>query len=96
MRGSNWPFDNRVRNGKEAGWFHGTPIRSGGFGRRLDASRREESRARLNPPTILPVAELAWRRPVGVIARDEGYLPPAVQRLIDILKSQLTVEQNRG
>jgi hypothetical protein len=31
-----------------------------------------------------------------VIVRDEGYLPPAVQRLIDILKSQLTVEQNRG
>lgn len=47
------------------------------------------------PLTILPVAELAWRRPIGAIVRSEGYLPPAVQRLIDILKSQLAARQNR-
>src|SRR3954465_4726142 len=32
------------------------------------------------PLTILSVAELAWRRPIGAIVRREGYLPPAVQR----------------
>ena len=48
------------------------------------------------PLTILPVAELVWRRPVGGIVRKEGYLPPAVQRLIDILKSELAARQKRG
>jgi DNA-binding transcriptional LysR family regulator len=41
------------------------------------------------PLTILPVSELVWRRPIGGIVRREGYLPPAVQRIIDILKSEL-------
>src|SRR3954468_17053136 len=45
------------------------------------------------PLTILRVAELAWRRPIGAIVRREGYLPLAVQRLIDILKSELSARQ---
>jgi DNA-binding transcriptional LysR family regulator len=45
------------------------------------------------PLTILPVTELAWRRPIGGIVRREAYLPPAVQRLIDILKSELYAQQ---
>jgi DNA-binding transcriptional LysR family regulator len=45
------------------------------------------------PLTILPVADLAWRRPVGAIVRGEGYLPTAVQRLIDILKSEVHLQQ---
>ena len=47
------------------------------------------SKAAGYPLTILPVAELAWRRPIGGIVRREAYLPPAVQRVIDILKSEL-------
>jgi DNA-binding transcriptional LysR family regulator len=47
------------------------------------------------PLVILPVAELAWRRPFGGIVRCQGYLPPAVQRLIDILKSDLYARQKR-
>jgi DNA-binding transcriptional LysR family regulator len=35
----------------------------------------------------LPVEELKWRRPVGVIYRNEAYLPPAARRLIDLLKA---------
>ena len=35
----------------------------------------------------IPVKELAWRRPVGVIYRREAYLPPPARRLIDILRS---------
>jgi DNA-binding transcriptional LysR family regulator len=35
----------------------------------------------------LPVEELRWRRPVGVIYRNEAYLPPAARRLIDLLKA---------
>jgi hypothetical protein len=46
------------------------------------------------PLTILPLAELVWRRPVGGIVRSEGYLPPAVQRLIDILKPELAARRN--
>lgn len=33
----------------------------------------------------LPVKELCWLRPIGVIHRKEPYLPPAVRRLIEIL-----------
>lgn len=33
----------------------------------------------------LPVDELRWRRPVGVIYRQEAYLPPAARRLIELL-----------
>lgn len=36
---------------------------------------------------ILNVPELAWRRPVGVVHRDEKYLPPIARRFISILKS---------
>jgi DNA-binding transcriptional LysR family regulator len=35
----------------------------------------------------LPVKELVWRRPVGVIYRESGYLSPATRRFIDILKT---------
>ena len=35
---------------------------------------------------VLPVQELAWRRPVGVIHRNEPYLHSAARRFIDILK----------
>lgn len=38
---------------------------------------------------ILPVPELVWRRPIGAIVRADGYLPSAVQRLIDALKAAL-------
>ena len=36
--------------------------------------------------TVLPVRELAWRRPVGAIHRNEPYLHAAARRFIDILK----------
>jgi len=36
---------------------------------------------------ILPVNELAWRRPIGLIHRKESYLPPAIRRFIEILKA---------
>jgi DNA-binding transcriptional LysR family regulator len=36
---------------------------------------------------ILPVDELAWIRPVGVIYRRETYLPPALQRFIEVIKA---------
>lgn len=35
---------------------------------------------------VLPVAELTWRRPVGVIVRKDSYLLPAAKRFIEILK----------
>lgn len=35
----------------------------------------------------LPVKDLTWRRTVGVIYREGGYLSPAARRLIEILKS---------
>jgi DNA-binding transcriptional LysR family regulator len=35
---------------------------------------------------VLPVRELAWRRPVGAIHRNEPYLHSAARRFIDILK----------
>ena len=35
---------------------------------------------------VLPVQELAWRRPVGAIHRNEPYLHAAARRFIDILK----------
>ena len=35
----------------------------------------------------IPIKELAWRRPVGVIYRKDAYLPPAAKRLINILKT---------
>jgi len=38
---------------------------------------------------FLPVKELAWRRPIGLIYRQESYLPPAIRRFIDILKAQV-------
>jgi len=38
--------------------------------------------------TILPVKELEWVRPIGLIYRRETYLPPAIGRFIEILKAQ--------
>ena len=35
----------------------------------------------------LPVNELAWLRPVGVIFRRETYLPPVGRRFIEIIKA---------
>jgi len=35
----------------------------------------------------LRVKEVTWRRPVGVIYREEAYLSPAARRLIEILKA---------
>jgi DNA-binding transcriptional LysR family regulator len=35
----------------------------------------------------ISVKELTWRRPVGVIYREGGYLSPAARRLIEILKA---------
>jgi DNA-binding transcriptional LysR family regulator len=40
----------------------------------------------------LPVKELQLRRPVGVVYRKGGYLPPAARRFIDLLKA--VVEKN--
>jgi DNA-binding transcriptional LysR family regulator len=37
--------------------------------------------------TILSVKELAWLRPIGLIYRREVYQPPAIRRLIEILKA---------
>src|SRR5437016_1896935 len=39
---------------------------------------------------ILPVKELRWQRPVGFLRRTERYLPPAVQRLVQILRDMAT------
>ena len=36
---------------------------------------------------ILPVRELAWSRSVGLLRRNENYVPPIVTRFIDTLKS---------
>lgn len=36
---------------------------------------------------ILPVKELAWRRPIGVTYRRETYLPTAVRRFIEVMKA---------
>jgi DNA-binding transcriptional LysR family regulator len=35
----------------------------------------------------VPVKELTWRRPLGVIYRKDAYLSPAARRFIEILKS---------
>jgi DNA-binding transcriptional LysR family regulator len=35
----------------------------------------------------IPVKELKWTRPIGVIFRKDGYLSPAARRLIEILKT---------
>lgn len=35
----------------------------------------------------IPVKELSWTRPVGVIYREVGYLSPAAKRFIEILKT---------
>jgi DNA-binding transcriptional LysR family regulator len=37
--------------------------------------------------TELPVEQLRWRRPLGVIYRKEAYLSPAARRLIQLLKA---------
>ena len=36
----------------------------------------------------LPVDELKWRRPFGVIYRNEAYLSPAARRLIELLRAR--------
>jgi DNA-binding transcriptional LysR family regulator len=37
----------------------------------------------------VPIKELTWRRPVGVIYRKDAYLSPAARHFIDILKSTM-------
>jgi DNA-binding transcriptional LysR family regulator len=37
----------------------------------------------------IPIKELTWRRPVGVIHRKDAYLSPAARRFIDVLKSTI-------
>jgi len=39
---------------------------------------------------ILPVKELTWPRPVGVMYRKGAYLPPAARRLVELLKENVT------
>jgi DNA-binding transcriptional LysR family regulator len=49
------------------------------------------------PLTILPVRESTWARRIGVIYRKDAYLPPALVRLTEILKStarKLTTEDS--
>jgi len=36
---------------------------------------------------VIPVKELVWLRPVGVIRRKESYVPPAVGVLMKILET---------
>ena len=48
------------------------------------------------PLAVLPVRESTWARRIGVIYRKDAYLPPALVRLTDILKStarQITAEK---
>jgi DNA-binding transcriptional LysR family regulator len=52
-------------------------------------SRRFAEESEFAPQVkILPVKELAWRRPIGLTYRHETYLPPAIRRFIEILKAQ--------
>jgi DNA-binding transcriptional LysR family regulator len=53
----------------------------------LYTSRARAGRSALRQIVLhpLPVKELCWLRPIGVIHRKEPYLPPAVRRLIEIL-----------
>ena len=37
----------------------------------------------------VPLKELTWRRPLGVIYRKDAYLSPSTQRFIEILKSSI-------
>jgi DNA-binding transcriptional LysR family regulator len=53
------------------------------YASRLAAARAIEAGVAIR---ILPVAELAWRRTIGVISRDEQYVHPAVARFVEILK----------
>lgn len=50
-------------------------------------ARRILQRLARNRIKELPVDELRWRRPIGIIYRNEAYLPPAARRLIDLLKT---------
>jgi DNA-binding transcriptional LysR family regulator len=43
---------------------------------------------------VLPVKELLWVRPVGVLHREEPYLSPAVRRFIEIL-TRITARHGR-
>lgn len=53
-----------------------------GFGPRLTMDMAAKSLGL----RILPVKELTYRRPVGVMYRKGAYLPPAARRLLDLLK----------
>jgi DNA-binding transcriptional LysR family regulator len=52
----------------------------------LYTSRAHARRLVTAPLHVLPVKELYWLRPVGVLHRKEPYMSPAVRRFIDILK----------
>lgn len=53
--------------------------------------RRADPRFRLKE---LPMRDVTWRRPIGVIYRDRGYLSPAARRFIEILKA--VVKESAG
>lgn len=44
----------------------------------------------------LPVRELSMRRPVGVIRRNDAYLPPLVRRMLDTLRAVAKNDSRRG
>jgi len=46
-----------------------------------------EQAASASTVIMLPVDELAWLRPVGVIFRQESYLPPVGRRFIEIINA---------
>jgi DNA-binding transcriptional LysR family regulator len=43
---------------------------------------------------VLPVKELAWRRPVSVVYREGSYLSPAARQLIASIKRAVAIERN--
>lgn len=44
---------------------------------------------------VLPVKELAWRRPVSVVYREGSYLSPAARQLIASIKATATINRNQ-
>jgi DNA-binding transcriptional LysR family regulator len=54
----------------------------------LDFTSRSAVRQLAGLPTrILPIADLAWSRSVGLLRRNENYVPPIVKRFAGILKA---------
>ena len=54
----------------------------------LDFTSRSAVRQLAGLPTrILPIKHLAWSRSVGLLRRNENYVPPIVKRFVGILKA---------